>query len=70
MNYDQYKLASPPTQGFTIACEMCEDLYDTAESHAIEFEQYCSTKCENDANYLDQDDLGDTQQFVDNQDKD
>ena len=67
--YDTWKLSAPPTQGFTAACEMCDDLYDTSESRAIEFEQYCSTNCENAAQYLDQDDLGDSQDFVDNQDK-
>lgn len=69
MNFDNWKLATPPTQGFTIECKICNELFETAESKAIEFEQFCSTVCENDANYLSGIDPADHQDFTDNQNK-
>lgn len=64
MNLDNFKLQAPPTQGFLKECETCNKLFDTSESRAEDYERFCSTSCESQ-----QDDPGDSQNYVDNQDK-
>lgn len=69
MNLDNFKLAAPPTQGFTVECEVCNELFETSESRAIEYEQFCSTTCENEAQYLTGVDPSDDNDHINNQDK-
>ena len=54
----------PINQGFITSCETCEETYETYESQAEDYERFCSISCESQ-----QDDPGDSQQYVDNQDK-
>ena len=50
-------------------CKQCKEDFNPSESTAEENQEFCTVMCEGDANELDQVDLGDSQQYVDNQGK-